>query len=91
MFFRILRVTWLTVLLWNVVCSQLLYENNNQWNNELISDSIKASTQLSQEKLEVLLKQTKLESEIWKSRHETLVESCSKLPTMCKEHVHIGT
>lgn len=83
---------WLTILLWNNVCSQLLYENNNQWDHGLIreSRSREASTQLLQERLEALLKETKLESEYWRSKHETLTDFHNKLPTICKEHVHNG-
>lgn len=91
MMFSMSLRTCLTVLFWNSGCSQLLYEYNNQWNNELIRDSNEASTQLSQERLEALLKETKLESELRRSRHETLSESYNKLPTVCKEHVHNGT
>lgn len=83
--------TWLTIMFWNIVCSQLLYENNNQWNNELIIDSNEASAQLSLERLEALLKETKLESETWRSRYETHLESFNTLPTVCKEHVHNGS
>lgn len=81
---------WLTILLWNNVCSQLLYENNNQWDHGLIRESREASTQLLQERLEALLKETKLESEYWRSKHETLTDFHNKLPTICKEHVHNG-
>lgn len=91
MFFRSLRSTWLTILFWNSVCSQLLYEHNNQWNNELIIDSNEASAQLSLGRLEALLKETKLESETWRSRYETQMESFNRLPTICKEHVHNGS
>lgn len=90
MFSLSLMRTWFTVLLWNSVCCQLLYEYNNQWNNELIRDSKDASTKLSQEKLEALLKDTKHESELRRSRHETLFESYNILPTVCKEYVHHG-
>lgn len=82
---------WLTIMFWNIVCSQLLYENNNQWNNELIIDSNEASAQLSLERLEALLKETKLESETWRSRYKTQMESFNRLPTICKEHVHNGS
>lgn len=82
--------TTLTVLFWNNVCSQLLYEENNQWNNGLIRDSRATSQRPSQERLEALLKRMKLESEIWRTRYETLGESYDKLPTTCKEHVHNG-
>lgn len=91
MLFRSLRSTWLTILFWNSVCSQLLYENNNQWNNELIIDSNEASAQLSLGRLEALLKETKLESETWRSRYEAQMESFNRLPTICKEHVHNGS
>lgn len=79
------------ILFWNSVCSQLLYENNNQWNNQLISDSNEASAQLSQERLVALLKETKLESETWRNRYETQMESFNRLPRVCKEHVHNGS
>lgn len=82
--------TTLTVLFWNNVCSQLLYEENNQWNNGLIRDSKDTSQRPSQKRLEALLKRTKLESEIWRTRYETLTESYNKLPTTCKERVHNG-
>lgn len=91
MFSQCLKRTWLIVLFWNSVCSQLLYEYNNQWNNEFVRDSKEASTQLLQERLEALLKETKLESELRRSRHETLSESYKKLPKVCKEHVYNGT
>lgn len=90
MFSLTLRRTWLTVMFWNSVCSQLLYENYNQWDNKLIRDSNEESKQLSQERLESLLKETKLASEFWRTRHETLTEYYNKLPTTCKEHVHNG-
>lgn len=89
--FRSLRSTWLTILFWNIVCSQVLYENNNQWNNELIIDSNEASAQLSLGRLEARLKETKLESETWRSRYEAQMESFNRLPTLCKEHVHNGS
>lgn len=82
--------TTLTVLFWNNVSSQLLYEENNQWNNGLIRDSKDTSQRPSQKRLEALLKRTKLESEIWRTRYETLSESYDKLPTTCKERVHNG-
>lgn len=82
--------TTLTVLFWNNVCSQLLYEENNQWNKGLIRDSKDTSQRPSQERLEALLKRMKLESEIWRTRYETLSESYDKLPTACKERVHNG-
>lgn len=91
MFLKSLRPTWLTIVFWNNVCSQLLYENNNQWNNVLISESTEASTQLSQERLKAILKETKFESETWRSRYETQTESYNRLPTICKEHVHNGS
>lgn len=81
--------TTLTVLFWNNVCSQLLYEENNQWNNGFIRDSKDTSQRPSQERLEALLKRMKLESEIWRTRYETLSESYDKLPTACKERVHM--
>lgn len=85
-----LETICLTILFWNNVCSQLLYQNNNQLDNGLIRDSKEASTQQLQERLEALLKETKLESEYWRSKHETLTDFHNKLPTICKEHVHNG-
>lgn len=89
MFLQILKSAWLTVLFWNNISSQLLYEND-RWNNELIRDSKEASTQSSQERLEALLKESRLESDIWRSRHDTVTESYNKLPKICKEYVHNG-
>lgn len=86
-----LREIWLPILFWNNVCSQLLYENNIEWDHGLIRDSKEASTQLLQERLEALLKETKLESELWRGRYETLTDFHNKLPTICKEHVHNGS
>lgn len=63
LFFRSLKFAWLTISIWNNVFSQLLYEKNNQRYNELIRDTNEALTQLSQESLVALLKETKLESE----------------------------
>lgn len=71
MFPQILTTAWLTVFYWNNVSSQLLYEND-RWNNELFRDSKEASKQYSQEKLEALLKEARLDSDIWRSRHELL-------------------
>lgn len=87
MFIQILTSAWLTIWFWNNVSSQLLYEND-RWNNELIRDSKEASTQLSQKSLAALLKEARLESDIWRSRHETVTESYNKLPKICKEYVH---
>lgn len=86
MFPQILTTAWLTVFYWNNVSSQLLYEND-RWNNELFRDSKEASKQYSQEKLEALLKEARLDSDIWRSRHEIVTESYNKLPKICKEHV----
>lgn len=89
MFPQILTTAWLTVFYWNNVSSQLLYEND-RWNNELFRDSKEASKQYSQEKLEALLKEARLDSDIWRSRHEIVTESYNKLPKICKEHVRNG-